>query len=40
MSFTYFIADLHLSAEREDISHCLFQFLEHDARQADAHFMF
>tara|TARA_R110000744_G_scaffold118205_1_gene220792 strand:- start:6330 stop:7070 length:741 start_codon:yes stop_codon:yes gene_type:complete len=36
MSFTYFIADLHLSAEREDISHCLFQFLEHDARQADA----
>ena len=36
MPFTYFIADLHLSAERSDISQCLFQFLEHDARQADA----
>ncbi|MEH6711116.1 MAG: UDP-2,3-diacylglucosamine diphosphatase [Paraglaciecola polaris] len=36
MSFSYFIADLHLSAEREDISQCLFQFLQHDALQADA----
>ncbi|WP_166424311.1 UDP-2,3-diacylglucosamine diphosphatase [Paraglaciecola sp. 20A4] len=36
MSFTYFIADLHLSPEREDISQCLFQFLRHNARQADA----
>lgn len=36
MSFTYFIADLHLSPEREDISQCLFQFLQHNARQADA----
>ena len=36
MPFTYFIADLHLSAERSDISQCLFQFLDSDALQADA----
>ncbi|MGY0564259.1 MAG: UDP-2,3-diacylglucosamine diphosphatase [Paraglaciecola chathamensis] len=36
MPFTYFIADLHLSAQRSDISQCLFQFLDSDALQADA----
>lgn len=36
MSFTYFIADLHLSAERPDITSCLMQFLESDAKEADA----
>lgn len=36
MSFTYFIADLHLSAERRDITDCLLRFLATDAKQADA----
>lgn len=36
MSFTYFIADLHLSADRPDITACLMQFLESDAKEADA----
>lgn len=36
MAFTYFIADLHLSADRPDISACLYQFLEQEAPQADA----
>lgn len=34
--FTYFIADLHLSADRDDINHCLFKFLREQAPQADA----
>ncbi|WP_339721803.1 UDP-2,3-diacylglucosamine diphosphatase [uncultured Paraglaciecola sp.] len=34
--FTYFISDLHLSADREDINHCLFEFLHEKAVQADA----
>lgn len=36
MPFTYFIADLHLTADRPDISECLFRFLKEDARGADA----
>jgi UDP-2,3-diacylglucosamine hydrolase len=36
MPFTYFIADIHLSAERDDITECLLTFLEQDAPQADA----
>ena len=36
MSVTYFISDLHLSAEREDISACLFEFLQTQALNADA----
>ncbi|WP_282146351.1 UDP-2,3-diacylglucosamine diphosphatase [Alteromonas stellipolaris] len=36
MSFTYFIADLHLSADRPDITGCLIQFLENEAKEADA----
>lgn len=35
-AFTYFIADLHLSAEREDINQCLFEFLREKAPHADA----
>lgn len=35
-AFTYFIADLHLSAERDDINQCLFEFLRDQAPQADA----
>jgi UDP-2,3-diacylglucosamine hydrolase len=34
--FTYFISDLHLSADRDDINQCLFQFLSGQAHQADA----
>ena len=34
--FTYFISDLHLSADRDDINQCLFQFLSEQAPQADA----
>ena len=34
--FTYFISDLHLSADRDDINQCLFQFLSEQAHQADA----
>ena len=36
MSFTYFIADLHLSADRPDITDCLMRFLQEDAINADA----
>ncbi len=36
MSFTYFISDLHLSADRSDITQCLKQFLLKEAPQADA----
>lgn len=36
MSFTYFIADLHLSEDRPDITDCLKQFLATDAKKADA----
>lgn len=36
MSFTYFIADLHLSADRPDITQCLMTFLTSEAPQADA----
>ncbi|MEP0357089.1 UDP-2,3-diacylglucosamine diphosphatase [Paraglaciecola sp.] len=35
-SFTYFIADLHLSADRGDINQCLFEFLKKQAPKADA----
>ena len=34
--FTYFISDLHLSADRDDINQCLFDFLSEQAPQADA----
>lgn len=34
--FTYFIADLHLSADRDDINQCLFEFLKNQATKADA----
>ncbi len=34
--FTYFISDLHLSADRDDINQCLFEFLREQAPQADA----
>ena len=34
--FTYFISDLHLSADRDDINQCLFQFLSEQAPHADA----
>ncbi|WJG10644.1 UDP-2,3-diacylglucosamine diphosphatase [Aliiglaciecola sp. LCG003] len=33
---TFFISDLHLSAERPDITRCLSQFLQHQAPTADA----
>jgi len=36
MPYTYFIADLHLSAQRPDITACLMRFLETDAKHADA----
>lgn len=36
MAVTYFISDLHLSADRQDISNCLIQFLESEAVAADA----
>ena len=36
MSVTYFISDLHLSADRQDISECLFRFLKNEAVDADA----
>lgn len=36
MPFTYFIADLHLSEDRPDITDCLKQFLANDAKKADA----
>jgi UDP-2,3-diacylglucosamine hydrolase len=35
-SFTYFISDLHLSADRDDINQCLFEFLIKQAPHADA----
>ncbi len=34
--FTYFISDLHLSADRADINDCLFEFLSNQAPNADA----
>ena len=36
MSKTLFISDLHLSAEREDIAQCFFDFMKNEAPQADA----
>ena len=36
MRHTLFISDLHLSAEREDIAQCFFDFMAHEAPQADA----
>ena len=36
MPITYFIADLHLSADRPDITSCLEKFLSDEATQADA----
>lgn len=36
LPFTYFIADLHLSADRDDINQCLFKFLREQAPKADA----
>jgi UDP-2,3-diacylglucosamine hydrolase len=36
MPFTYFIADLHLSESRDDITGCLDTFLHHDALNAEA----
>lgn len=36
LPFTYFISDLHLSADRNDINQCLFKFLREQAPQADA----
>lgn len=36
MPFTYFIADLHLSDDRPDITACLKHFLATDARDAEA----
>ncbi|MCF2946804.1 UDP-2,3-diacylglucosamine diphosphatase [Paraglaciecola aquimarina] len=36
MPFTYFISDLHLSAQRDDINQCLFKFLAEQAPQAEA----
>ena len=35
-AFTYFISDLHLAAERPDITLCLFDFLQTQATQAEA----
>lgn len=35
-AFTYFISDLHLSAQRPDISQCLLAFLQNQAIQAEA----
>jgi UDP-2,3-diacylglucosamine hydrolase len=35
-AFTYFISDLHLSADRDDINQCLFTFLSEQVPQADA----
>ena len=34
--FTYFISDLHLSAERQDITDCFMTFLREDAPNANA----
>lgn len=36
MPFTYFIADIHLSAERTDITQCLLRFLQEEAPNAEA----
>ena len=36
MGKTLFISDLHLSAEREDIAQCFFDFLKNEAPRADA----
>ncbi|WP_371193400.1 UDP-2,3-diacylglucosamine diphosphatase [Glaciecola sp. SC05] len=36
MAITYFISDLHLSAQREDITACFLQFMQNEATQAEA----
>ena len=36
MPFTYFIADIHLSEDRPDITDCLLSFLKDEAPQAEA----
>lgn len=36
MAFTYFISDLHLSAEQSEITDCFVRFLQDDAPQGDA----
>lgn len=36
MPFTYFIADIHLSEDRPDITDCLLTFLKNEAPQAEA----
>jgi UDP-2,3-diacylglucosamine hydrolase len=36
MPYTYFISDLHLSADRPDITRCLLEFLHNKAPYADA----
>jgi UDP-2,3-diacylglucosamine hydrolase len=35
-SFTYFISDLHLSAERDDITQCFISFMQNEAQHAEA----
>ncbi|MCP3428054.1 UDP-2,3-diacylglucosamine diphosphatase [Opacimonas viscosa] len=35
-AFTYFISDLHLSADRDDITQCFAEFMVNDAPKADA----
>lgn len=36
MSITYFISDLHLSAQRDDITACFVRFMQNEAPQAEA----
>lgn len=36
MSLTYFISDLHLSAQRDDITACFVRFMQNEAPQAEA----
>jgi len=36
MAYTLFISDLHLSAEREDIAQCFFDFMKNEAPTAEA----
>lgn len=36
MAITYFISDLHLSAQREDITACFLRFMQQEAVQAEA----
>jgi UDP-2,3-diacylglucosamine hydrolase len=35
-AFTYFISDLHLSADRDDITQCFAEFMANEAQKADA----